>query len=164
MSTAESPSAFVEVVTRSVAETEELAARFASRLRPGDRVLLSGGLGAGKTAFVRGLVRGLGSPHVREVASPTFAIHHRYPDGRLAVDHLDLYRLRAPADLAAEGLEDVITDRSSVLCCEWPERMAAPPLGRTTTVRFAFRGEDVRALRFEATTPDAIALLPESAA
>jgi tRNA threonylcarbamoyladenosine biosynthesis protein TsaE len=159
MSIAESRSPTSEVVTRSVDETEALAARFAASLSAGDRVLLVGDLGAGKTAFVRGLVRGLGSPHVREVASPTFAIHHRYPDGRLAVDHLDLYRLREGADLAAEGLEDVITDRSGVLCCEWPERLASRPEGRTVTVRFRLAGEHVRLLRFEATTPDGGSLI-----
>lgn len=148
-----------ERTTSSVAETEEAAARFAAALRGGDRVLLFGDLGAGKTAFVRGLVRGIGSPHVREVASPTFALHHRYPGGRLVVDHLDLYRLKAPVDLEREGLDDVVLSTEHVLCCEWPERLRAPPPGRVALVRLTHAGESSRRLRFEAGTPDAAALV-----
>ena len=77
--------------TGSAAETEALAARLAASLRPGDVVLVSGELGAGKTTFVRGAARalGVGVP----VTSPTFTIARRYEDGRVPVSHLDLYRL-----------------------------------------------------------------------
>ena len=93
-------------------------------LAAGDRIALYGDLGAGKTVFVRGLARGLRHPEPREVVSPTFAIHNRYEGGRLALDHLDLYRLPAPVSLEREGLDTVLADRTSVLCCEWAERLA----------------------------------------
>lgn len=138
------------VEVRSADQTEAFGAKVASALRPGDRLLLVGGLGAGKTTFVRGLVRGAGSPHVREVASPTFALHHRYPDGRLVVDHCDLYRLNGPVDLAAEGLEDVVVDPGNVLCVEWPERLARAPAGHAATLTFEFLGEEARRITVRA--------------
>ncbi|HYC78586.1 MAG TPA: tRNA (adenosine(37)-N6)-threonylcarbamoyltransferase complex ATPase subunit type 1 TsaE [Planctomycetota bacterium] len=141
MSTAE---VVASVVTRSAAETEALAARFAGALRAGDRVALEGDLGGGKTTFVRGVARGLGSPHADETASPTFALHHRYPGGRLDVDHLDLYRLKAPVDLRREGLAPVAEDFASVVLCEWPERLGAPLPGLAYVVRFEMLGEDER--------------------
>ncbi len=105
-------------------ETEAFAAAIAVGLAPGDRMSLHGDLGAGKTTFVRGIARGLGHPDPREVASPTFAIHNRYEGARLTLDHIDAYRLKAPADLVREGLELILEDETNVLCCEWPERLA----------------------------------------
>lgn len=138
------------VRTASVAETEDVAAKLALVLEAGDRIALAGDLGGGKTAFVRGVVRGLGSPHVREVASPTFALHHRYPDGRLLVDHCDLYRLKPPADLAAEGLDLVTRDPVGVLCVEWAERAAEGFRDFDLRIEFIYAGEDARILRFSA--------------
>lgn len=136
--------------TASVEETEVVAARLALVLGAGDRVALAGDLGGGKTAFVRGVVRGLGSPHVRDVASPTFALHHRYPDGRLLVDHCDLYRLKPPADLAAEGLDLVVRDPVGVLFVEWAERAAEGFGDFDLRIEFIYAGEDARLLRFSA--------------
>lgn len=98
-------------------ETEALAARLAEHLRPGDIVLVSGELGAGKTTFVRGACRALGVAGA--VTSPTFTIARRY-DGAVPVSHLDLYRLgnldaEDPALLADELAED------RVAFVEWPE-------------------------------------------
>lgn len=117
---------------------------FAGLLRPGDRIFLQGPLGAGKTTFVRGVVRGLAHPDAREVASPTFALHHRYEGGRLPVDHLDLYRLPAPVDLFVEGLDTVLEDDESVTFIEWPERLAAFPMGATWLLRIDAPAEDRR--------------------
>jgi tRNA threonylcarbamoyladenosine biosynthesis protein TsaE len=106
-------------------ETEAVAAGLATTLRPGDVVLVSGELGAGKTTFVRGACRalGVGVP----VTSPTFTIGRRYDDGRVGVSHLDLHRL---GDLGGEDpglLDDYVTpDRVSFV--EWPE-VAEPELG-----------------------------------
>jgi tRNA threonylcarbamoyladenosine biosynthesis protein TsaE len=133
-------------VASSPADLDALAASIAPRLEPGDRIALLGDLGAGKTVFVRGLARGLGHPEPREVVSPTFAIHNRYEGGRLAVDHLDLYRLSAPAFLEREGLDTVLADPSGVLCCEWAERLAAPLPGLVLTVRIDFLSETVRSI------------------
>jgi tRNA threonylcarbamoyladenosine biosynthesis protein TsaE len=107
-------------ITRSEEETVALAREFASTLRAGDVVLLSGTLGAGKTAFVRGLADGLGV-NPDDVSSPTFTIVHEYRGGRLSLYHADLYRLERTAteDIGLEemGVED------GVLAIEWPDRL-----------------------------------------
>jgi tRNA threonylcarbamoyladenosine biosynthesis protein TsaE len=111
-------------ITRSEEETHAVARNLAARLRPGAIVLLAGNLGAGKTAFARGLAAGLGiDPH--EVSSPTFTLIHEYHGGRLPLYHADLYRLSGAAtdDL---GLEQSGMD--GVLAIEWPDRLThAPP-------------------------------------
>ena len=106
--------------TASEEETAALAAALSHRVKPGDVLLLSGTLGAGKTAFVRGLAEGLGID-AREVSSPTFTLVHEYRGGRLTLYHADLYRLdrTATADL---GLEELgVAD--GVLAIEWPDRL-----------------------------------------
>ena len=116
-------------VTHSEDETQAVARALAETLRSGDVVLLSGMLGAGKTAFVRGLAAGLGIDP-EEVSSPTFTLVHEYRGGRLTLYHADLYRLdRAAADDL--GLEELgVAD--GVLAVEWPERLAhASPSART---------------------------------
>jgi tRNA threonylcarbamoyladenosine biosynthesis protein TsaE len=108
-----------EHVTTSETETAALARDLAGSLGHGDVLLLSGNLGAGKTAFVRGLAEGLGvDPN--EVSSPTFTLVHEYRGGRLTLYHADLYRLGKAAtdDL---GLEELHT---GVLAVEWPDRLA----------------------------------------
>jgi tRNA threonylcarbamoyladenosine biosynthesis protein TsaE len=108
------------VVTRSEDETQEVARELAATLKAGDVVLLSGTLGAGKTAFVRGLASGLGIDP-GEVSSPTFTLVHEYRGGRLPLFHVDLYRLEraATADL---GLEEMGA-ADGVLAIEWPDRL-----------------------------------------
>jgi tRNA threonylcarbamoyladenosine biosynthesis protein TsaE len=108
-------------VTRSEDETVAVARELADALRPGAVVLLSGNLGAGKTAFVRGLAQGLGIDP-GEVSSPTFTLVHEYRGGRVTLFHADLYRLEGAAtgDL---GLEEMgVSD--GVLAIEWAERLA----------------------------------------
>jgi tRNA threonylcarbamoyladenosine biosynthesis protein TsaE len=96
------PTASTDTETASAAETEAVAAALAATLRPGDVVLVSGDLGAGKTTFVRGACRALGVNV--PVTSPTFTIARRYEDGRVPVSHIDLFRL-------AEGPGRVDPDR-----------------------------------------------------
>jgi tRNA threonylcarbamoyladenosine biosynthesis protein TsaE len=103
--------------TRSAAETEELGARIAARLRPGDVVLLSGELGTGKTTLVRGACRALGVPG--PVTSPTFTIGQRYEGGRLPVSHLDLYRLQTMEGEDPALLDDYLRP-NGVGFVEWP--------------------------------------------
>lgn len=107
-------------VTHSEDETADVARALAGTLSAGDVLLLSGNLGAGKTAFVRGLAEGLGiAPE--EISSPTFTLVHEYRGGRLAMYHVDLYRLdrAATSDL---GLEELgVAD--GVLAIEWPDRL-----------------------------------------
>lgn len=106
--------------TRSEQETAAVAKVLAGNLRAGDVLLLSGNLGAGKTAFVRGLAEGL-DIDPREVSSPTFTLVHEYRGGRLALYHVDLYRLdRAATDDL--GLDELGVD-NGVLAIEWPDRL-----------------------------------------
>ena len=106
--------------TRSEEETASVARELAARLEPGDVVLLSGNLGAGKTAFVRGLAQGLGIDP-EEVSSPTFTLVHEYRGGRLTLYHVDLYRLEKTATDEL-GLEEMGV-RDGVLAIEWPDRL-----------------------------------------
>ena len=108
------------ISTTSEAETLEAGARLAAGLRPGDSVLLQGGLGTGKTVFVRGAARALGVDPGK-VRSPTFTLVNIYP-GRVPVYHVDLYRIEKPEDLTELGLEEILgTD--GVAMVEWPERL-----------------------------------------
>ena len=112
----------MNVTSRSEAETTGAGRQFAAQLRAGDVVLLSGVLGAGKTAFVRGLAEGLGcAPGA--VSSPTFAIVQEY-QGRLPLQHVDLYRL-TPVEVEDLALDDLMA--GSVMAIEWPERWPQAP-------------------------------------
>lgn len=136
------------IALNSAEATEAFGARLGRELRGGDLLLLSGGLGAGKTTFVRGLLRGLDFPDPREAASPTFAIHHRYEGGRCPINHLDLYRLEDPLAAARQGLLDPLDDAQAVTAIEWSERL--PNLAQPA-LRLAFRvtSEDTRELRID---------------
>ena len=95
-------------VSNSVAETESIAAELSRTLRGGECVALRGDLGAGKTQFVRGLVRGLGG-NPRAVSSPTFVLLNVYEAGRLPVYHLDAYRVAGPDDFEAIGFSELLS-------------------------------------------------------
>jgi tRNA threonylcarbamoyladenosine biosynthesis protein TsaE len=113
--------------SRSVADTERIAADLARTLRAGSCVALEGDLGAGKTQFVRGLVRALdGNP--RAVSSPTFTLLNVYPTPALQVFHLDAYRVAGPDDFESIGFEELL-DQSGIVVVEWASRVAAmlPP-------------------------------------
>jgi len=125
-------------VTQSEAETRSLARELARDLTAGSTLLLSGDLGAGKTAFVKGLAEGLGlSPD--DVTSPTFTLVHEYRGGRLALVHVDLYRLDS-ADLDDIGLDADVAG-SGVLAIEWAERLTRA-LPDALTVRLITGAQD----------------------
>ena len=128
-------------VTRSAAETEALGAEMGRVARGGEVILLTGELGAGKTAFVRGLARGLGADP-GEVASPTFVLMTSYP-GRLTLHHADLYRLEAADAERDLGLEE-LPGAGGVLAVEWADRLREVPWARAVRVRIEHAGEDVR--------------------
>ncbi|HWC27722.1 MAG TPA: tRNA (adenosine(37)-N6)-threonylcarbamoyltransferase complex ATPase subunit type 1 TsaE [Solirubrobacteraceae bacterium] len=129
-------------------ETEALAADLARRLRPGDVVLVSGELGAGKTTFVRGACRALGVESA--ITSPTFTIARRY-EGAVPISHLDLYRLGDLADEDPALLADELAE-DRVAFVEWPE-VGAPagldPARVAARVSLEHRGGDRRAVRVE---------------
>jgi tRNA threonylcarbamoyladenosine biosynthesis protein TsaE len=137
-----------EAETAAASETEAVAAELARALRPGDVVLVSGDLGAGKTTFVRGACRALGV--TAAVTSPTFTIARRY-DAAVPISHLDLYRL---GDLAGEDpallADELAGDR--VAFVEWPE-VGAPvgldPERVVARVRLEHGGGDRRTVRVE---------------
>jgi tRNA threonylcarbamoyladenosine biosynthesis protein TsaE len=130
----------------SPAETEARAAALASRLHGGEVLLLHGELGAGKTAFVRGLARGLDCDPT-EVASPTFVLLTSYP-GRLTLHHADLYRLAGDGDEDELGLDE-LPGEHGVLAIEWAERLARVPWPRVLCVTLEHAGGERRLLTLE---------------
>ncbi len=120
-------------------ETAAAGERLAATLRAGDVVLLYGELGAGKTAFVRGVARGLGAPEA-DVSSPTFTIIQEYA-GRLTLYHVDLYRLE-PKEVDDLGLDELVS-ADGVVAIEWAERWHGRP-DDAIEVRFEHAGEDRR--------------------
>ncbi|MCL4290627.1 MAG: tRNA (adenosine(37)-N6)-threonylcarbamoyltransferase complex ATPase subunit type 1 TsaE [Thermoleophilia bacterium] len=137
----------VELESSSPEETERIAAALAAGLAPGDVVAVSGELGAGKTAFVRGACRALGV--TGPVTSPTFTIGNRYR-GRVDVSHLDLYRFEGVSDSDWADLEPYFDD--AVCFVEWPEVAAGYLPGPRMTVRLRHAGGDRRVLELE--SPD----------
>ncbi len=106
---------------RSVAQTEAIARQLAAGLVGGECIALYGDLGAGKTQFVRGLVRGL-EGNGRSVASPTFVLLNVYDTGRLTVYHLDAYRVHGADDFQAIGFLELL-EQGGVVVVEWAERV-----------------------------------------
>ena len=133
------------IFTSSEAETSAAGERLAARLRPGDVLLLHGDLGGGKTAFVRGLARGLGaSPE--DVSSPTFTLIQEYR-GRVTLYHVDLYRLQ-PVEVADLGLDDLMS-AEAIVAVEWAERWNERPTD-AWEIRFEHAGTDRRKIHLTA--------------
>ncbi len=138
----------MEVVTRSPAETEALGERLGAALSPGAVVAYRGGLGMGKTAFTRGLARGLGCTD--RVTSPTFTIVNEYGGGRLPLFHFDMYRLENADALFDIGWEDYL-DRNGVCAVEWSEQVAEalPPDAILVTIARCSSHESWRTITIE---------------
>ena len=131
----------MEYRSRSEAETEALGRRLAAVLAPGAVVAYRGDLGMGKTAFTRGLARGLG--YEGRVTSPTFTIVNEYEGGGLPLFHFDMYRLEDAGDLFDIGWEDYL-DRGGVCAVEWSERVEEALPEDAVTVSIARSPEDER--------------------
>ena len=129
------------VETHSVEETIGFGTRLAAGLQRGDVLALSGELGAGKTALVKGIARGLGIAH--DVTSPTFTLIHEYAGGRFPLFHIDLYRLSSIAQALAIGIEDYLNG-TGVTVIEWPEMVESLLPERTTRIRIESIDETVR--------------------
>lgn len=141
----------MSVETSSPAETEALGAQLAEQLGPGDVVVVSGEVGAGKTTLIRGACRALGIE--APITSPTFTIGHRYAGGRLPVSHLDLYRLGGLEGEDPALLDDYLGP-GAVAFVEWPA-VAEPQLAgrRIVAVRLGHAGGDRRQIELPAASP-----------
>jgi tRNA threonylcarbamoyladenosine biosynthesis protein TsaE len=135
-------------LTESEEATSGAGERLAADLRPGDLVLLHGDLGAGKTAFVRGLARGLGADP-DEVSSPTFTLVQEYR-GRMTLHHVDLYRLE-PREVDDLGLDE-LTSGGGVVAIEWAQRWPDAP-ERAWVVRLSHEGDDQRRIAVRSAPP-----------
>ena len=128
----------MEYITHSPEETAALGAHLAEKLGPGAVVAFTGDLGAGKTAFVSGMARGLGIPN--RVTSPTFTIVNEYEGGRLPLFHFDMYRLGSADELFDIGWEDYLT-RGGICAVEWSENVSDAMEPGTIAVSIR-RGDD----------------------
>jgi len=135
----------LNVTTHSEAETSAVGSDLAGSLTAGSVVLLSGDLGAGKTAFVRGLAAGLGiDPEA--VSSPTFTLIQEYRGGRLPLHHVDLYRLRS-IEVDDLGLDE-LTVEGGVTAIEWPDRLPRE-FPSAVHVRIEHGDGDTRSIQIE---------------
>lgn len=134
-----------EFITNSPAETENLGAALGKLLPAGTVLAYRGDLGAGKTAFTRGLSRGLGCNEL--VTSPTYTIVNEYLGGRLPLFHFDMYRLRSSEDLWDIGWEDYL-ERGGICAVEWSENVA-DALEDAVTITIEKLGETARRITLE---------------
>ncbi len=141
------------LTSRGPGETRRLGQRLGRQLQPGDVVLLSGDLGAGKTVFVQGVARGLG--HEGPVSSKSFVLLGEY-EGRVKLYHADLFRLEEPEQAQELALEEVCADGALVV--EWPERAEGIFPTDNLLVRFQVTGLMSRTLALAAKGPRAEAL------
>ena len=135
----------MEFITHSPEETEKIGEALAKSLQPGTILAYRGDLGAGKTAFTRGLARGLGCKET--VTSPTYTIVNEYLGGRLPLFHFDMYRLASSDDLWDIGWEDYL-DREGVCAVEWSDNVA-DAMENAVTVTIEKLGENTRRITIE---------------
>ena len=135
----------MEYITHCPEETERVGQALGERLTPGTILAYEGDLGAGKTAFTRGLARGLGA--TEQVTSPTYTIVNEYLSGRMPLFHFDMYRLGSSDDLWDIGWEDYL-ERGGVCAVEWSENVADAMEG-AIRVRIEKLGEDSRRITIE---------------
>ena len=135
----------MEFITHCPEQTEEIGAALAKQLTPGTVLAYEGDLGAGKTAFTRGLARGLGAGDM--VTSPTYTIVNEYLSGRLPLFHFDMYRLASSDDLFDIGWEDYL-ERGGICAVEWSENVA-DAMENAIVVTIEKLGEDARRITIE---------------
>ena len=128
--------------SNSPRQTEEVGEKLAKALKPGAVIAYKGDLGAGKTAFTRGLARGLGADE--QVTSPTYTIVNEYLSGRMPLFHFDMYRLSCSDDLFDIGWEDYL-ERNGVCAVEWSENVA-DALENPIVVEISKTGDESRTI------------------
>ncbi|HUX06084.1 MAG TPA: tRNA (adenosine(37)-N6)-threonylcarbamoyltransferase complex ATPase subunit type 1 TsaE [Acidobacteriota bacterium] len=133
------------VITQNAGETERAGEEFARGLRGGELVLLRGELGSGKTAFVRGMARGLGVDDPEGVSSPSYTLANEY-EGPVRLIHADLYRIDSAAAIGELALEEMIGP-DAVVVVEWGEKLAPAGL-EVIEVDLRALGEDKREIEF----------------
>lgn len=138
----------LELESRSVADTLAIGEAIGGALDAGDALALVGELGAGKTHLAKGLARGLGVSDDRAVTSPTFVLINEYR-GRCVVQHLDAYRLRSGAELAALGFEE-LCEGGAVVLVEWADRVREVMPAGAVWLTIEATGETSRRLRVQA--------------
>ena len=144
----------MEYITNSPEETEKLGAALGRILKPGTVIAYSGDLGAGKTAFTRGIARGLGI--LEPVTSPTYTIVNEYDTGRLPLFHFDMYRLHSSEDLWDIGWEDYL-ERNGVCAVEWSENVA-DALENPLFIHMEKLGDTCRRITLKGENADALSL------
>ena len=135
----------MKFTTTSPAQTEALGAALGQRLKAGTVIAYRGDLGAGKTAFTRGLARGLGCAEI--VTSPTYTIVNEYLGGRIPLFHFDMYRLRSSDDLWDIGWEDYL-ERGGICAVEWSENVD-DAMENAITITIEKTGESSRRITIE---------------
>ena len=141
----------MQFITKSPEETERLGERLGRTLHGGEVIAYLGDLGAGKTAFTRGLARGLDIP--MRVTSPTYIIVNEYTDGRLPLFHFDMYRLGSSDELFDIGWEDYLL-RGGVCAVEWSENVR-DAMENAITVAIEKTDDETRRITIEGRTDDA---------
>ena len=141
----------MEFLSHSPGQTEAIGAALGAQLKPGTVIAYRGDLGAGKTAFTRGLARGLGAGEM--VTSPTYTIVNEYLSGRMPLFHFDMYRLASSDDLWDIGWEDYL-DRGGVCAVEWSENVEEA-MEDAIRVRILKISDDSRRIILEGVEDDA---------
>ncbi|MCB0376163.1 MAG: tRNA (adenosine(37)-N6)-threonylcarbamoyltransferase complex ATPase subunit type 1 TsaE [Sinomicrobium sp.] len=139
-----------EFESSSPQETIRIASKLARDIQPGTVLELQGGLGAGKTTFVKGIAVGLGLKEHDAVKSPTFVLMHIYP-APIPVYHFDLYRLDTNTDLDSIGLDEYLDDQNAVICVEWAEKARGRFPDSSIKVSFEVTGEKTRRISVQGT-------------
>ncbi len=144
--------------TKSVYETIELGEKIGTAVVPGTIIALTGDLGSGKTAFARGLARGMGVPETCPVTSPSYTLVNQYDGALMTLYHIDLYRLSCPEDTVDIGMEEILS-MDQVAAIEWADRFSVKPWDEDIEIAFEITGENSRRIMLRPYTERGYALL-----
>ena len=140
----------MQILTHSAKETQDVAGSVLKNVHEASIIALYGDLGSGKTTFVQGLAKELGV--VGRVNSPTFLIHKTYKTGDkkiIRLHHFDLYRLGDEQEIAAIGLEDVLSEPDSLIVIEWPEKADKLLPANRINIHFEYKNDSERLLKID---------------